>query len=154
MVIGTAGPKLPRDGNDPFIALTRSAVSDEQAAVQLYIAMRQRSTDAYGADITGPDADERIDLLGRQTREAAESAASVVLPHGPSSPGPQRTGGKLTDDAHGGNVVLVHGGFVDGSGWQGAYDALAADDYDVAVGQNPTLSLEGDVAATQQALTR
>ncbi|MCW2807883.1 MAG: Pimeloyl-ACP methyl ester carboxylesterase [Marmoricola sp.] len=46
-------------------------------------------------------------------------------------------------------VVLVHGGFVDGSGWRGVYDHLQADGYDVAVVQNPTLSLEGDVAATK-----
>ena len=50
------------------------------------------------------------------------------------------------------NVVLVHGGFVDGSGWQGVYDALSQDGYRVSVVQNPTLSLEGDVAATRQVL--
>ena len=50
------------------------------------------------------------------------------------------------------NVVLVHGGFVDGSGWQGVYDLLTADGYNVSVVQNPTLSLEGDVATTQQVL--
>jgi len=50
------------------------------------------------------------------------------------------------------NVVLVHGGFVDGSGWQGVYDALTADGYHVAVVQNPTISLDGDVAATRQVL--
>jgi pimeloyl-ACP methyl ester carboxylesterase len=50
------------------------------------------------------------------------------------------------------NVVLVHGGFVDGSGWQGVYDALKADGYNVAIVQNPTLSLAGDVAATHQIL--
>ncbi|MFD5411865.1 alpha/beta fold hydrolase [Streptomyces nojiriensis] len=60
----------------------------------------------------------------------------------------------MTDDAPRGNVVLVHGGFVDGSGWQGVYDALTADGYDVAVVQNPTLSLEGDVAATHQVIDR
>ena len=49
-------------------------------------------------------------------------------------------------------IVLVHGGFVDGSGWKGVYDLLTKDGYDVAIVQNPTLSLEGDVAATQQAL--
>src|SRR3954470_14703468 len=48
-----------------------------------------------------------------------------------------------------GTVVLVHGGFVDGSGWQGVYDLLRKDGYNVAVVQNPTLSLEGDVAATK-----
>ncbi|MFE1873922.1 alpha/beta fold hydrolase [Streptomyces sp. NPDC059496] len=50
------------------------------------------------------------------------------------------------------NIVLVHGGFVDGSGWQGVYDHLTADGYRVAVVQNPTLSLAGDVASTRQVL--
>ncbi|MDT7664705.1 MAG: hypothetical protein QOD04_4261 [Pseudonocardiales bacterium] len=50
------------------------------------------------------------------------------------------------------NVVLVHGAFVDGSGWQGVYDLLKQDGYNVAVVQNPTLSLEGDVAATRQVI--
>lgn len=49
-------------------------------------------------------------------------------------------------------VILVHGGFVDGSGWQPVYDLLRQDGYAVTVVQNPTLSLEGDVAATQQAI--
>jgi pimeloyl-ACP methyl ester carboxylesterase len=47
------------------------------------------------------------------------------------------------------NVVLVHGGFVDGSGWRAVYDALTADGYRVAAVQNPTLTLEGDAAATR-----
>jgi pimeloyl-ACP methyl ester carboxylesterase len=45
-------------------------------------------------------------------------------------------------------VVLVHGGFVDGSGWKGVYDHLKKDRHNVAVVQNPTISLEGDAAAT------
>ncbi len=49
-----------------------------------------------------------------------------------------------------GTVVLVHGGFVDGSGWRGVYNLLRKDGYDVAIVQNPTLSLEGDVAATKR----
>ncbi len=51
----------------------------------------------------------------------------------------------------GGNkaIVLVHGGFVDGSGWEGVYKRLKRDGYDVAVVQNPTISLAGDVAATK-----
>jgi pimeloyl-ACP methyl ester carboxylesterase len=48
-----------------------------------------------------------------------------------------------------GAVVLVHGGFVDGSGWQEVYRLLKQRDYSVAVVQNPTLSLEGDVAAAR-----
>ncbi|MFD5511566.1 alpha/beta fold hydrolase [Streptomyces sp. NPDC127051] len=58
----------------------------------------------------------------------------------------------MSDNTPHGNVVLVHGGFVDGSGWQGVYDALKADGYNVAIVQNPTLSLEGDVAATRQVI--
>jgi pimeloyl-ACP methyl ester carboxylesterase len=50
------------------------------------------------------------------------------------------------------NVVLVHGGFVDGSGWQGVYDLLTADGYNVSVVQNQTLSLESDVETTHNAL--
>ena len=46
-------------------------------------------------------------------------------------------------------IVLVHGGFVDGSGWQAVYDLLKADGYPVRIVQNPTLSLEGDAAATR-----
>jgi pimeloyl-ACP methyl ester carboxylesterase len=41
---------------------------------------------------------------------------------------------------------------VDGSGWQGVYDLLRADGFKVSVVQNPTLSLEGDVAATRQVI--
>ena len=47
------------------------------------------------------------------------------------------------------NVVLVHGGFVDGSGWQAVYNVLTQDGYHVGVVQNPTLSLAGDVAAAR-----
>jgi pimeloyl-ACP methyl ester carboxylesterase len=47
------------------------------------------------------------------------------------------------------NVVLVHGGFVDGSGWESVYSLLKKDDYNVAIVQNPTISLAGDVAATK-----
>jgi pimeloyl-ACP methyl ester carboxylesterase len=49
-------------------------------------------------------------------------------------------------------VVLVHGGFVDGSGWQGVYDALKKDGYTVSVVQHPTLSLEDDAAATRRVI--
>jgi pimeloyl-ACP methyl ester carboxylesterase len=50
------------------------------------------------------------------------------------------------------NVVLVHGGFVDGSGWQKVHALLTADGFRVTVVQNPTLSLEDDVAATRRAI--
>ena len=50
------------------------------------------------------------------------------------------------------NVVLVHGGFVDGSGWQAVHDLLTKDGYRVSVVQNPTLSLEDDVAVTRRVI--
>jgi len=48
------------------------------------------------------------------------------------------------------HVVLVHGGFVDGSGWEGVYKILTKDGYTVSVVQNPTISLADDVAATKR----
>jgi pimeloyl-ACP methyl ester carboxylesterase len=50
------------------------------------------------------------------------------------------------------NIVLVHGGFVDGSGWQGVYKALKKNGYAVTIVQNPTVSLADDVAVTRRAL--
>jgi len=47
------------------------------------------------------------------------------------------------------NVVLVHGGFVDGAGWKGVYGILKKDGYNVSIVQNPTVSLAEDVAATK-----
>src|ERR671914_3151932 len=67
--------------------------------------------------------------------------------------GKRKEGVEMTDttaSTNGGvpTVVLVHGGFVDGSGWQGVYNELK-ETYSVRIVQNPTLSLEGDVAATK-----
>src|ERR1700730_15973339 len=50
------------------------------------------------------------------------------------------------------NIVLVHGGFVDGSGWEGVYRTLKKGGYNVSIVQNPTLSLADDVAVTKRAL--
>src|SRR5262245_4675146 len=50
------------------------------------------------------------------------------------------------------NVVLVHGGFVDGSGWQGVYDGLKKDGYAVFIVQNRTISLADDVAVPKRML--
>ncbi|MGV2068818.1 alpha/beta fold hydrolase [Agrobacterium sp. 22-226-1] len=50
------------------------------------------------------------------------------------------------------SIVLVHGGFVDGSGWEGVYDILKSDGYDVTIVQNPTVTLEDDVAVTKRAI--
>jgi pimeloyl-ACP methyl ester carboxylesterase len=49
-------------------------------------------------------------------------------------------------------VVLVHGGFVDGAGWEGVYNVLKKDGYNVSVVQNPTTSLADDVAAARLAI--
>ena len=50
------------------------------------------------------------------------------------------------------NIVLVHGGFVDGSGWEGVYNTLKKDGYNVSIVQNPTISLKDDVAVTKRVL--
>jgi pimeloyl-ACP methyl ester carboxylesterase len=49
-------------------------------------------------------------------------------------------------------VVLVHGGFVDGAGWEGVYTILKKDGYNVSVVQNPTASLADDVAFTKRVI--
>ena len=80
-------------------------------------------------------------------RNLACIAAAVMLTQGAElgaqSASNQRTSSRPT-------VVLVHGGFVDGSGWEAVYRILRKDGYTVRVVQNPTLSLAGDVAATQR----
>src|ERR1700750_2399863 len=57
----------------------------------------------------------------------------------------------MTDVQH---IVLVHGGFVDGSGWRGVYDQLTADGFNVSIVQNQTLSLESDGETTHNGLAR
>lgn len=52
------------------------------------------------------------------------------------------------------SIVLVHGGFVDGSGWEDVYKILKKDGYSVGIVQNPTLSLADDVAATKRIIAR
>src|SRR5258706_4834759 len=49
-------------------------------------------------------------------------------------------------------IVLVHGGFVDGSGWEDVYKLLKKDGYTVSIVQNPTLSLADDVAVTRRVI--
>ena len=51
-------------------------------------------------------------------------------------------------------VVLVHGGFVDGAGWEGVYNILKKDGYNVSIVQNPTTSLADDVAATRLVISQ
>src|ERR1700747_2665388 len=50
------------------------------------------------------------------------------------------------------NIVLVHGGFVDGSGWQRVYNTLKKDGYTVTIVQNPTISLADAGAVTKRAI--
>jgi pimeloyl-ACP methyl ester carboxylesterase len=50
------------------------------------------------------------------------------------------------------NIVLVHGGFVDGSGWEGVHRILTGKGYNVTVVQNPTTTLADDVAVTKRAI--
>src|SRR6202023_4208355 len=50
------------------------------------------------------------------------------------------------------NIVIVHGGLVDGSGWEAVYNLLKKDGYAVTIVQNPTISLADDVAFTKRAI--
>jgi pimeloyl-ACP methyl ester carboxylesterase len=73
------------------------------------------------------------------------ASAAVVL-------GVSASGAVAADAAKVKSVVLVHGGFVDGSGWEGVYHLLKKDGYDVTIVQNPTTSLADDVAVTKRAI--
>jgi pimeloyl-ACP methyl ester carboxylesterase len=59
---------------------------------------------------------------------------------------------KTDNGSRANNVVLVHGGFVDGSGWEGVYTLLKKQGYNVAIVQNPTISLADDVAVTKRVI--
>ena len=74
-------------------------------------------------------------------------AASVGLAVGASA-----TGAMAANSGPAKSVVLVHGGFVDGSGWEGVYEILKKDGYNVTIVQNPTTSLADDVAVTKRAI--
>src|ERR1700741_1927212 len=50
------------------------------------------------------------------------------------------------------SIILVHGGFVDGSGWEDVNNILKKDGYSVSVVQNPTTSLADDVAFTKRVI--
>ncbi|WP_349436256.1 alpha/beta hydrolase [Pararhizobium sp. A13] len=79
-------------------------------------------------------------------KNALLAAASIVLAAtGTSTASAQ-------DNAAVKNIVLVHGGFVDGAGWKGVYDILKKDGYTVSIVQNPTTSLADDVAVTKRAI--
>jgi pimeloyl-ACP methyl ester carboxylesterase len=75
---------------------------------------------------------------------AAVAAAAVVLTTAASAA--PASSAKLK------NIVLVHGAFVDGSGWQGVADILRHDGYTVSIAQPPETSLEDDVAATNRVI--
>lgn len=78
-------------------------------------------------------------------RTLLASAAALVLAGGVAQAAPAPAGAVK-------DIVLVHGGFVDGSGWEGVYKILKKDGYNVVIVQNPTLSLAADVAVTRRAI--
>src|SRR3954469_12272888 len=106
----------------------------------------------------GPSTAPRADVRRRATMSSSDASAA----------GPRRAQSRRPSGAHPGpphssrrspmtdvrNIVLVHGGFVDGSGSRGVYDRLTADGLNVSVVQNQTLSLESDVETTRDVLDR
>lgn len=75
----------------------------------------------------------------------AVSGAAIVL-------GMSVLAATAADSAPAKSIILVHGGFVDGAGWEGVYDLLKKKGYDVTIVQNPTTSLADDVAVTKRAI--
>jgi len=72
-----------------------------------------------------------------------------------AAPGPSSSGGAKAGEPSvkaRPTILLIHGGFVDGSGWQGVYKRLRKDGYAVTIVQNPTTSLKEDVAFTRRAI--
>ena len=82
--------------------------------------------------------------MSNNTLIAAAASVAITATSGATIAHAEPTGVK--------NIVLVHGGFVDGSGWKGVYDILKKDGYNVAVVQNPTISLADDVAVTKRTI--
>jgi pimeloyl-ACP methyl ester carboxylesterase len=82
--------------------------------------------------------------------DAASASRALVAELGGTSP--SRPGDTTETESDAPTVVLVHGGFADGSGWQGVYEHLRKDGHRVAVVQNPTLSLADDVAVTRRTI--
>ena len=78
---------------------------------------------------------------------ALAAFAAVALASGVNAAGAAKAQPEVTK-----NIVLVHGGFVDGSGWQKVYNILKKDGYNVTIVQNPTISLTDDVAVTKRAI--
>jgi pimeloyl-ACP methyl ester carboxylesterase len=89
--------------------------------------------------------------MKQQTLDAAlalgADAANSQTPRTPR----ESTGRSSGSDARP-TILLIHGGFVDGSGWEGVFTRLRKDGYTVSVVQNPTTSLADDVAATRRAI--
>ena len=83
-----------------------------------------------------------VATLGMMTQVAQLHAQSNVSQSGGGKTTPRREAGPA--------IVLVHGGFVDGSGWEAVYRILKKDGFTVRVVQNPTISLDDDVAVTRR----
>ncbi len=94
---------------------------------------------------TRPDTGFDRSIRGKTQNDLALFSAGPFVREPHRRPGLRRGG---TDKS----VVLVHGAFVDGSGWERVYQILKKDGYDVTVVQNPTELLAGDVAATRAVL--
>jgi pimeloyl-ACP methyl ester carboxylesterase len=71
---------------------------------------------------------------------ASLAVAAASIPAAQAQPAPVKS------------ILLVHGGFVDGSGWEGVYKILKKDGYKVTIVQNPTVTLADDVAVTRRAI--
>jgi len=76
--------------------------------------------------------------------------ANAANGQGPRTP--REPNGGTSGSAARPTILLIHGGFVDGSGWQGVFTRLRKDGYEVSIVQNPTTTLTDDIAATRRAI--
>jgi len=83
--------------------------------------------------------------LLKLSKFVAAAIGGVLIASGGASAAP--AGGAVKP-----SIVLVHGGFVDGSGWESVHKILRKDGYQVTIVQNPTISLADDVAVTRRAI--
>src|SRR5260370_8185428 len=105
-----------------------------------------RSTDALGSTRAKIETQRRNIPMKGQTLVRIFSVAMLLFAS------QQWLMSQTNQEAKVRNVVLVHGGFVDGSGWEGVYNALKKSGYAVTIVQNTTTSLADDVATTKRAI--
>jgi pimeloyl-ACP methyl ester carboxylesterase len=150
------------DANDiRFSCLSRSQglsqtrvtriVQDDRGFIWLATQYGLNRYDGYRFKVFKHDATEPKSICGVYMQSLFKDRASTET----FTQTPDKAGETIMSESNTGTqaaIVLVHGGFVDGSGWEDVYKILKKDGYAVSIVQNPTLSLADDVAVTKRAI--